>query len=371
MKGLNNLTTYFILALILIALGLIFFNKIRSWACFINPFFCYQSKLEIAMECARVRCIKGCNHPMIEKLKKDDFDCKKFCFKDWQDKNGKICNERSYQFPIEVNLNEDKEYTKEKLEVNCIIPKDDVEFGFFEKLWDALTKDKTGHPKYIYIKKDLIKENYLTNKDNKETCIIGLTPFNSLKMFSVKDKTVYIFYNYRYWVVCPLGLCIFPGFSSSTFYIWDDCCSDCSCETKDACQQCAIFGYSCYFEGTRCHKKEDLEECTDGGPEILCAEMAEYFCGLQGKSAISSGCISNKCQYLCGDCSTVKDHTSFPNFSFCIKSRCESFDYESTNCCEKINSCGDYTTPYECQRNLCYDKVGPCFWGASNKCEKA
>jgi len=256
MKGSNNLTIYFILALILIALGLYFFNKIRSWACFINPFFCYQSKLEIALECARLRCIEGCDHPMIERLKKDDFDCKNFCSRDWQDKNGKICNERSYNFPLRVNLNEDKEYTKEKLEVNCIMPKSDLEFGFFEELWNRLTKDKKQHPKYIYINESLIEAEYL-KKENKETCVVSATPFfNSLKKFSIKDKNVIIFYNYRSWktVVCILPtFCNLQTFSSSTFYIWNDCCNDCSCENKDSCQQCVELGLNnCYFDdGTK------------------------------------------------------------------------------------------------------------------------
>ncbi|MEM5776895.1 MAG: hypothetical protein QXJ06_00410 [Candidatus Aenigmatarchaeota archaeon] len=361
MKSEANITIYLVLGVILIFIGVLFYSKVKEWSCFINPFFCYKSKLQIAVECSYYRCIKGCESPIIEKLKLSDFECKSFCPPEWRDSDEKICNEKSYEHPVIVKINDNKKYNKEDFDVECIFLSKKTNLGWLEKLWESFTKDRLFSPKYIYIKEDIIKNEYLTAIENRETCIVGWTPFkNTLKTFSLKSGTVQIFTNHRKWL----------AFSSTTNYIWDDCCSDCSCETKDRCNQCALENINqCYFDTNinQCFYKDNIP-CIDGKDEDICFNAAKHFCKAQFKELVFAGCISNKCEFYCGYCDDVKDQSYFPSFSFCIKNRCPSFDYESVECCQKINSCSDYKTSYECEKNLCFEKIGNCQWNI-DRCE--
>lgn len=350
MKG-ESIVVYFVLTIIVLAIGLIFFNKVKNWVCFLNPFLCYKTKLEMALQCSMVRCLEGCDSPMIKKLERGDFKCSNFCSEAWTDTTGKICNEKSYAYPVVVNLDEDKEYTKDQLDVDCIIYNKDLELSFFEKLWEAIKKDKTGNPKYIYLYEDLFDENY--KKEEKETCWVTFTPFfNSLKKFSLYNKNINIFTFHRKWL-----------FLSSTInYIWYDCCSDCTCETKDSCNTCSKMDRNNCFFVKSCKKIDDIE-CTDGSPEDICFEIASLFCSKEMKNVISAGCINGKCEYKCGKCDGIEN---FENFNQCMKSRCEKIPYESKECCKFIKSCEDYNS-YYCTKNPCQDIIGNCAYDPVSK----
>ncbi len=81
MKGETNLVIYFVLAVALIAIGLLFFNKLQSWKCVSNPFECQKNKLLISSVCVFERCVKGCEDPATKALQYQDFSCAQTCEK--------------------------------------------------------------------------------------------------------------------------------------------------------------------------------------------------------------------------------------------------------------------------------------------------
>jgi hypothetical protein len=155
------------------------------------------------------------------------------------------------------------------------------------------------------------------------------------------------------------------------------CCSDCTCDNKNLCEFCTNNEINqCYFweAGRQCVQRDNIQ-CSEGGPEMLCVEAANYFCGLEGKETISSGCMIDKCVIECGDCNEIEasgGFDAFPDYMTCIKSRCPNLPYDSDQCCVKVNSCNDYPTYSTCIQNKCYDKLGICEWDyETSSCESS
>ena len=111
MKGVN-LALYLVLAVVLIGLGIVFYNKIKSWSCVSDPFGCMSKKsdLEAAAECLMSTCLYGCASPETKSIKGDKFDCNNYCENnkkiiDLILDDDKLCG---FQFPIEIQIPEEK-----------------------------------------------------------------------------------------------------------------------------------------------------------------------------------------------------------------------------------------------------------------------
>jgi hypothetical protein len=347
----------FILAFFILVFLIGWNFAVSNLECIKDPWNCIKSPLELAVECSEYRCTEGCDSINVKKIKTNKFDCSEFCLPEWQDENKKICGDNAIKHPVIIENFGTRTFSKDDFAVDCIIQKDGLDLGFIGDIWNTVTRDKIGGPKYIVVDKNLVKE------PKTETCFVAWTPFpNSLVSFSLDpSKKINLFTVHRSWI----------GFSSTTTYLWSsDYCSDCSCNDKNLCESCNENGINqCYFweAGRQCVQRDNIQCYLSGGgaSEDLCLESGAYFCELEGKNLLAKGCVNDRCYRECGNCDEIETYNDFPSYLACVYNTLGIIcgkTIDLMDCCNLVNSCSDYPTLELCQQNDCYSKVGPCYW---------
>lgn len=144
-----NTTVYLVLGIIFMAIMGYILIKLPLFLeklCDVVPVFCdddndngdpghtYTDDFSNAVMCSHYRCFKdrGCNDPKMETIEWNSdgktVNCKEdFCDKDWQDKDGKICDYSSMQHPVEIYMSDDIQIEADSSdfrEFDCILDKD-------------------------------------------------------------------------------------------------------------------------------------------------------------------------------------------------------------------------------------------------------
>ncbi|MBU5688652.1 MAG: hypothetical protein KQA41_00275 [Candidatus Aenigmarchaeota archaeon] len=451
----TNLVIFFILSIVILLFLLTSYNKLTKWLCFNNTFLCVKSKLEMAVECSYYRCKEGCNSDVIDKLRKEDFNCRDFCLKEWQDEEGKICNDNSFYHPVIVKNIKKYDYTESDFGSKCVLKIDSYKNTNLQDIINfakALTIDEDKF--FVHIEKSLLNDD----KTNTEsTCLNQILPvsFSRIKKFSF-EKDNYEYFIFTKYTQLPNMVGKY-SYATNVFILENiceactdnDCCSklidygidcffangecfynkgDCdSCgKNEDCCKKFSKDGKDCIFSGLKCYKKDELDEickdktqcseshndveccnylsitkkancfynsndgscleekeitCDDNkfnfGIHDICFYSSEYFCYLENKDLIASGCYNSHCYKICGSLVDIKSYKEegntfqsyFSDYKDCVfainvfnEKYNSNIDYKV--CCEKVKSCSDYKSRNLCEQNDC--SVGDCHWNDTN-----
>lgn len=162
------------------------FGKISVWECFKDQFHCSNKKsvIELASECAFVRCEYGCNSNEAKKIKSSVFECDKTCdVLPWDDNdNPKICD---FGRPIKVQLEKSTDIATENTRFKCIFDTDKKLLENMNSYFETLYKqyELVNYPLI------LVDKNLIDTENGKDlTCVESMT---------IKQKTLYISYGYK------------------------------------------------------------------------------------------------------------------------------------------------------------------------------
>jgi len=150
MKGALSSTMLIVLAVIVLAFGL---SMVQGSFNLADAFDITGAKerqaaltrgddLEAASKCAYYRCFgddkggKGCNSEMAKSISWNDDKqkCSEFCKKEFQDKDGRICNDKARAHPVEfLPVGTATIQADDLKEFGCVTPTDSCSLGFFGK----------------------------------------------------------------------------------------------------------------------------------------------------------------------------------------------------------------------------------------------
>lgn len=187
----------FILALIVLAAGIIFLKKISTWECVKNPFTCQKNPIVLRVLCLVERCIEGCFSNEVEKLSYAEFKCQDSCerigFLDYV-KN----NEKKFDYSycgLQYNIKFSKNQNKITLKI------DDIKKYFSSKgqdyfkciviydssIDDVLRAETSSTVGKIYVDKEIV-ESYEEGK------VCGPLPsgFKEASSVTFKEADIYI-----------------------------------------------------------------------------------------------------------------------------------------------------------------------------------
>jgi hypothetical protein len=196
MKGIN-LALYFVLAVVLIGLGIVLYNKISSWSCINDPFGCTgrKSDLEAAIECVMTICVNECGSSEVKSIKGENFDCNSYCEQNKDIINfiynsgqnpGRFCG---FQFPIKIEIPKGKTMEVDKRTISqdyvCFLKFSDNPKNIIKNLIDLPMTNK------ILAIKNFEDGIYSTSKNNN-LC----PPFigEEIDGFKIKGKKILYVY---------------------------------------------------------------------------------------------------------------------------------------------------------------------------------
>ncbi|MBU5690167.1 MAG: hypothetical protein QXM68_03545 [Candidatus Aenigmatarchaeota archaeon] len=200
MKGLSLMLSL-ILALVILGIGLLVFNKIKNWRCFGNIFECGESaKLILSANCVYTRCLKGCNDKDTISLQTNDFNCQNTCdkasFLDLVKSDSSIVFDYSYcglQYPIPVDLTNEAE-SRRKISLkdfktfDCIVLYNDRADNTFD---DVFNDNPFPSMNVIFIDGSIV-ENYEELKSGN--CVTGLpieSKYKQIDNVVIKSGIIY------------------------------------------------------------------------------------------------------------------------------------------------------------------------------------
>ena len=272
------------------------------------------SPLVQAIHCSYYRCWEGCESKEVKEIRNDalGFNCLSFCDESF-DINGdkKICDDEAKEHPIVITLDDETTISIEDIRFStCIM--------------EARDKDE-AKMHFIVMDMNAIKEK----KEDK--CSLFSRPEKSIVRAVINPGKYYVWsYSLDFW-----------GRNNrlAQTVVWtsppekvSDCCSDCSCSSKEMCEYCRREGLNdrCYFDdyyGT-CNSLDAPPSCSPYYPSTL-----ETNC----KSFCEEACDNDLSRCYCD-----KDHCA---------AECG---------CDAIKACEDYSDPIACRLDQC--KVDSCEW---------
>lgn len=198
MKGIT-LAVILVLAIVVLSLSLLIFNKLQKWECYTNVFKC-QKKIGISdyVNCIYYRCLNGCDSSDAMKIALDDDAlCKDTCSKKWFFDKVKSENTNfnyaycGLKFPLYFDLKNRGITLNDVKYIDCIILYNSNNFEqIFDiespgPLSDSVVKDK----RILFIDRSIV-ENYEEIKNGECSALSGFVQADNVKLI---DEYAYVF----------------------------------------------------------------------------------------------------------------------------------------------------------------------------------
>ncbi|MEM5878352.1 MAG: hypothetical protein QXF12_05745 [Candidatus Aenigmatarchaeota archaeon] len=195
MKGMS-FSVKLILAVVVLAVGLLIYNKLQSWKCYDNLFNCAK-KIEIDnyVDCVYRRCNYGCDNDQASLIAlDDDVVCRDTCYKKWfldqVDRDNEIYFSYSYcglQYPLTVDLQGRSIILKDLKNVDCIILYNKNQFeSIFDEPGNLIPE------KRVLFVDSVIVEEYEEVKNGK-CSIMSNYGFKEIDKVKLVDDSAYIY----------------------------------------------------------------------------------------------------------------------------------------------------------------------------------